>query len=94
MDRGTIQDPRLVAHIKATAIAEEIPFQIRQPGGGGTNTSAIQRAGGGVPAATIATPARYLHTPVSMIHLGDFAQVVELADACLRRLEPSVLANR
>ncbi|MGD2078804.1 MAG: M42 family peptidase, partial [Chloroflexota bacterium] len=29
MDRGTIQDPRLVAHIKETARVEEIPFQIR-----------------------------------------------------------------
>jgi putative aminopeptidase FrvX len=93
MDRGTIQDPRLVAHIMATAAAEKIPYQIRQPGGGGTNTGAIQRASNGVPAATIATPARYLHTPISMINLDDFAHVVELADACLRRLRPETLAR-
>jgi endoglucanase len=93
MDRGTIQDPRLVAHITATATSEKIPFQIRQPGGGGTNTSAIQRAGSGVPAATIATPARYLHSPVSMIDLSDFGHVVELADRCLRHLQPEVVAR-
>lgn len=93
MDRGTIQDPRLVAHITETATSEQIPFQIRQPGGGGTNTSAIQRSGRGVPAATIATPARYLHSPVSMINLGDFAYVVELVDKCLRRLRPEVIVR-
>ncbi len=93
MDRGTIQDPRLVAHIVETATSEKIPFQIRQPGGGGTNTSAIQRAGSGVPAATIATPARYLHSPVSMINLGDFGHVVELADKCLRRLRPETVTR-
>jgi len=94
MDRGTIQDPRLVAHIVATAENRSIPYQIRQPGGGGTNTSAIQRAAGGVPAATIATPTRYLHAPVSMINLNDFSQVIELTDACLRSLMPEVIVRR
>jgi putative aminopeptidase FrvX len=94
MDRGTIQDPRLVAHIVKTATSEKIPFQIRQPGGGGTNTSAIQRASAGVPAATIATPARYLHSPVSMINLDDFGHVVELADRCLRQLRPETVVRK
>src|SRR5690606_15049932 len=44
MDARTIQDPRLVAHLMATGDAHGIPYQIRQPGGGGTNTGAIQRA--------------------------------------------------
>lgn len=86
MDSQAIQDPRLVSHITRTAIATAIPFQIRQPGGGGTNTAAIQRSAGGVPSATIATPARYIHSPVSMINLKDFANVVSLTDATLRAM--------
>lgn len=86
MDAGTIQDPRLVAHISRTAAAHNIPYQIRQPGGGGTNTAAIQRADAGVPAATIAVPGRYAHTPAMMIHLDDYANVVRLADLSLREL--------
>ena len=86
MDSGTIQDPRLVAHIMQTATVNDIPFQIRQPGGGGTNTAAIQRAADGIPAATIATPARYIHSPVSMINLVDYENVVALTDATLRSL--------
>lgn len=93
MDRVTIQDPRLVSHIVRTAEAGDIPFQIRQPGGGGTNTAVIQRSTGGIPAATIATPARYIHGPASMINLDDFENVVRLADAVLRGLKPE-LFNR
>jgi len=47
-----------------------------------------------VPAATIATPTRYLHAPVSMINLNDFSQVIELTDACLRSLMPEVIVRR
>ncbi|MFZ0545373.1 MAG: M42 family metallopeptidase [Candidatus Promineifilaceae bacterium] len=92
MDSVTIQDPRLVSHITRTAAANNIPFQIRRPGGGGTNTGVIQRAGPGVPAATIATPARYIHAPVSMINLNDFDNVVKLAEATLRGLSPDIFA--
>lgn len=93
MDSVTIQDPRLVAHLTRTAEANGIPFQIRQPGGGGTNTGAIQRAGVGVPAATIAVPGRYAHTPAMMIDLRDYENVVRLADAALRALSPAVLGR-
>jgi putative aminopeptidase FrvX len=91
MDRGTIQDPRLVSHITRTADQHGIPFQIRQPGGGGTNTAAIQRLHGGIPAATIATPGRYAHTPAMMIHLQDYANVVRLAEASLRSLTADLI---
>lgn len=91
MDRGTIQDPRLVSHITLTAAENGIPFQIRQPGGGGTNTAVIQRLHGGIPAATIATPGRYAHTPAMMINLQDYANVVKLAEATLRSLTPEII---
>jgi len=91
MDRGTIQDPRLVSHITRTAANGGIPFQIRQPGGGGTNTAVIQRLHGGIPAATIAVPGRYAHTPAMMINLEDYANVVKLADATLRTLTPEII---
>jgi tetrahedral aminopeptidase len=91
MDSGTIQDPRLVSHIMRTAEDQSIPYQIRQPGGGGTNTAAIQRAGGAIPAATIATPARYTHAPMAMINLDDFVYVKQLAEAALRNLDAAVL---
>lgn len=91
MDSGTIQDPRLVSHITRTAESHNIPYQLRRPGGGGTNTAAIQKTAGGIPSATIAVPGRYAHTPAMMIHLDDYASVVKLADAVLRDFTPSII---
>lgn len=91
MDRVTIQDPRLVSYITKTAVAHNIPYQIRRPGGGGTNTAAIQRQLGGISAATIAVPGRYAHTPAMMINLDDYANVVKLAETVLRNLTPDVV---
>jgi endoglucanase len=93
MDNRTIQDPRLVAHLMRTAEAHGLAFQVRQPGGGGTNTGSIQRAGPGVPVATLATPGRYLHAPASMISLSDYDQVRRLAEAALRGLNREMLAR-
>lgn len=91
MDSQTIQDPRLVRHIMQTAVANNLPYQIRRPGGGGTNTGNIQRSHSGVSAATIAVPGRYAHTPALMINLEDYANVVKLADATLRTLTADII---
>lgn len=91
MDARTIQDPKLVAHLMATGDANAIPYQVRQPGGGGTNTGAIQRSGPGIPAATLAVPGRYAHTPTMMINLDDYDNIVRLAGAALRGLTPEIL---
>jgi putative aminopeptidase FrvX len=53
----------------------------------------IQRAAEGVPAATIATPARYVHGPAAMINRRDFEQVVALAEAVLRDLTPETIGR-
>ena len=91
MYKRQIQDPKLVAHLMATADAKAIPYQVRQPGGGGTNTGAIQRAGAGLPTATLAVPGRYAHTPTMMINLDDYENLVRLADAALRGLTPDII---
>ncbi|HSH01418.1 MAG TPA: M42 family metallopeptidase [Anaerolineae bacterium] len=91
MDAYTFHDPRLVAHILKTGEKEGLPVQIRQPGGGGTNAGAIQRATGPTPTVTIGLPGRYAHTPNMMISLQDYANMVKLADASLRGLTRDVI---
>jgi putative aminopeptidase FrvX len=91
MDRVTVQDPRLVGHLMHTAETNQIPFQIREPGGGGTNTGAIQPVHGGIPVATIAVPGRHAHTPNMMVNLQDYANAFNLAKAFLSTLTPQVL---
>ncbi len=91
MDSRTIQNPRLVSYITRTAADLDIPFQFRKPGGGGTNTGAIQRVRGGIPSATIAVPGRYMHTPAMMINLQDYAHVVRLTEAVLRGFTQDII---
>jgi endoglucanase len=91
MDAGTVQDPRLVRHILQTAAAHNILYQIRQPGGGGTNTAVIQRTRRPIAAATIAVPGRYAHTPTMMINLEDYANVVRLAKLTLQNLTEEIV---
>lgn len=93
MDSRTIQHPRFVAHIMQVAAAHNIPYQIRQPGGGGTNAGAIQPAHGGVPVASIAIPGRYPHTPNMIINLTDYANLLKLADTVLRSLQRNLFES-
>jgi endoglucanase len=86
MDNRTMHDPRLVKHVMESAEKHGIPFQIRQPGGGGTNAGKIQQAHIAIPVVTIGLPGRYAHTPNGMISLDDYANYVKLADATLRGL--------
>ena len=91
MDSQTIQDPRLVRHIMQSGDDANIPYQVRRPGGGGTNTGNVQRADIGCSAATIGLPGRHAHTGSMMINLKDYANYVKLADVALRALSHDVI---
>lgn len=86
MDRTVISDRRLVELVLRTAQAEGIPCQIKGPGLGGTDAGAIHLSRRGVPSVAVATPARYIHTPVSVMNLDDLEHTVALMKAVLHRL--------
>ncbi len=92
-DRGTISDPRLVRHFIQTAEAAGLPYQIRQPGGGGTDAGAIHKSRAGIPSISISVPGRYLHTPISMIRLADWRSTLALVYTGLAQLSPDLLAG-
>jgi endoglucanase len=92
-DRATLSDPRLIRHLIKTAEAEGIPYQIRQPGGGGTDAGAIHRQKSGIPSVSISTPGRYLHTAVSIARISDWKNTLALIYAALIRLTPKVFAE-
>lgn len=90
-DSSTLSDPRLVRHFIDTAEAKGIPYQARQPGGGGTDAGAIHRQKEGVPSISISVPCRYTHTAVSIARLRDWKDTLALVYAGLNGLTPSVL---
>jgi tetrahedral aminopeptidase len=92
-DGSTLSDPRLVRWLVETGDTMKIPYQIRQPGGGGTDASAIQKTHAGVPSVTISMPHRYSHTAISVARLDDWKNNLALLHAALARLTPELLAS-
>jgi endoglucanase len=88
---STVDDPRLVRFLEETAIKEKIPYQFRQPGGGGTDAGAIQGARAGVPVVSVSVPHRYTHSPISISRVDDWENTLNLLHSALKRITPSLL---
>ena len=86
MDRSFIADRRLVRLLTGAAKELDIPYQIKQPGIGGTDAGAIHRTREGVPSIAVAIPCRYIHSPVGLLSLDDFNNTVQLMRESLSRL--------
>jgi endoglucanase len=93
-DGSTLHDPRLVRFLQATAEAQRIPYQLRQPGGGGTDSGAIQRSLAGIPTVSVSVPHRYTHSPVSIARVDDWKNTLNLLSAALKRITSALIAVR
>ena len=91
-DAGTLADPRLVRHLVATAEALHIPYQFRQPGGGGTDAGAIHKQRAGIPSISVSVPGRYAHTAVLLARLADWQATLALVYQALVRLPADILS--
>ena len=88
---ATIDDPRLVRFVAETAERSGTQFQYRQPGGGGTDSGAIQRAAAGVPVLSVSVPHRYTLCAMSVARVDDWRNTLSLLSTVLRRITPAVL---
>jgi len=93
-DGSTLHDPRLVRFLSEVGDAEKIPYQIRQPGGGGTDSGAIQRSLAGVPTVSVSIPHRYTHSPISISRVDDWKNTINLLHAALKKITPALVAKR
>jgi len=89
-DGATLSDPRLIRHFVETAEAQDILYQIRQPGGGGTDAGAIHKQRAGIPSLSISVPGRYLHTAASIVRIKDWQNTINLLHAALSALKPAI----
>jgi tetrahedral aminopeptidase len=90
-DSATLADPRLARHLMRTGEEEGIPYQIRQPGGGGTDAGAIHRTRAGVPSISVSVPGRYAHTAAGLSRRADWENTIRLVWHALRRMDRSLL---
>ncbi|HEX7557092.1 MAG TPA: hypothetical protein VF338_10745, partial [Leptolinea sp.] len=92
-DGSTLSDPRLVKLLKQTAQNENIVFQIRQPGGGGTDAGSIHLQREGIPSISLSVPVRYAHTTCSIAWQTDIASTLKLLQAAITQIKPDLLAE-
>ncbi|MCX6056248.1 MAG: M42 family peptidase [Chloroflexi bacterium] len=92
-DAGTLSDPRLIRFLTRIARENGIPFQYRQPGGGGTDAGAIHKTRSGIPSISVSIPGRYAHTPVMLARKKDWENTVLLLEKTLETISPAVLVE-
>jgi endoglucanase len=78
MDRATFTHPHILKTLIKTAKQKAIPFQFKKVLVGGTDAGAIHLTKAGVPSGTVAVPCRYIHGPVSIIHIDDLKNTIRL----------------
>ncbi len=93
-DGAMISDPRALAFLRETAAANDIAYQLKSVGGGGTDGGAIHTAQTGVPTMTISTPCRYIHSPTALLHLDDYDCALRLSQAVLRGINPATFQRQ
>lgn len=90
-DGATLSDPRLVRFLRETGDYYNIPYQIRQPGRGGTDAGSIHLSRAGIPAVSVSVPGRYLHTPISIARLVDWQNSIYLLHAAISHINSELL---
>ncbi len=91
-DAGTLSDPRLIRYLAKLAEEHHIPYQFRQPGGGGTDAGAIHVNRGGVPSVSVSIPGRYAHSPILHAKLADWENTLSLLHMVIEKADRSILS--
>ncbi len=87
MDRSTMYDKGLVKLLEKIAKEKNVPYQFKRTTAGGNDSGAIHTSRAGVRTACISLPARYIHSPASVIAKSDFLAVCSLSKYFLREIE-------
>ena len=90
-DAATLSDPRLIRFVMEVAEANKIPFQIRQPGSGGTDAGSIHKTREGIPAVSMSVPCRYIHSAIGIARVSDWENTLNLILAVLQNCDPAIL---
>ena len=84
MDRSSIYLKKYIEAIVAVAEKEDIPFQYRRSGMGGTDAGNFHLSQGGIPCIGLAVPCRYIHSAVSVMDKNDYNNLLKLIKAFIK----------
>jgi len=85
-DGGMITDHPLRNRMIEIAKTNGLPWQFKRLPAGGTDARSIQLTKSGVRAVAVAVPARYIHSPVSLIKASDYENTIVLLSKFLADL--------
>jgi len=92
-DQSIICDRGLVDIIIKTAERNNIPYQLKPPMIGGTDAGGVHLQRGGIKAAVISIPVRYIHSPCSIGCLSDLALTTKLMPLLIAKIIKEVKCN-
>jgi putative aminopeptidase FrvX len=86
MDQGTVANRAMVHALVRVAEAKGVPYQYRRVTAGGNDAARIHLAHEGAPCCVLSVPCRYIHSPVAVASLEDFANTVRLLGLFLEEI--------
>ncbi|OQY16695.1 MAG: hydrolase [Desulfobacteraceae bacterium 4572_35.1] len=90
--RGANINPVLFDLLCGCAKENDIPYQVvGMPRATGTDANVMQLSRGGVAAALVSVPLRYMHSPVEVLSLLDLEHTVALLTAVMYKIENSAM---
>ena len=81
--RGLITSPKVLKWLRETAEENSIPYQLEVVEGGMTDAAVIHLTKAGIPSGVVSIPARYIHSPVEVMDLGDVNMCAKLVSKAL-----------
>ena len=90
IDKTCICDRKLTDLLIRIAEENNIPYQIKKPGIGGTDAGVISKSREGVRCGVIALPARYIHSSVSVAKRNDIENMVKLVNIFVEKTKEAL----
>jgi putative aminopeptidase FrvX len=87
MDASMITQKKMLQIMLQVAERNKIGYQYHVNLGGATDAGRIHLSGQGIPTGVISTPARYLHSPSTILSLRDLEDVAKLTEYVVRGIE-------
>jgi len=86
-DRSMIPNQELKEFVLDIASKAQIPIQLSQMAGGGTDAGRIHVNSSGCPSVVLTVPTRHIHSHIGLLSLKDTENMIRLILELLRKLD-------